>query len=321
MSGRQLIVLGTASQAPTRHRHHNSYAVRWDDQLVLFDPGEGTQRQAILAGIAIARLTAVCITHFHGDHCLGLPGVIQRRALDNRSAGDREAEPLPVLFPAEGEIYFERLRTATIFHDTSRAVPHPIPAGAPGALPARPAVVAELGSSARVSAAPLSHRVPTLGYRIDEPDGRRLDPALLARRGVVGPDVGRLVAQGWLDTPSGRVTLGEVSHPRPGQSLAVVMDTAPCEGADELARGVDLLVCESTFLHRDLELAQRFRHMTALQAATLASRAGARRLVLTHFSARYDDPELFAREAATVHPDVVVAHDLLTVDVPPRLPA
>lgn len=321
MSGRQLIVLGTASQAPTRHRHHNSYAVRWDDQLVLFDPGEGTQRQAILAGIAIARLTAVCITHFHGDHCLGLPGVIQRRALDNRSSGDdHHPEPLPVIFPAEGEVYFERLRTATIFHDTSRAFPHPVPASR-GERPATAEVVAELGPSARLSAAPLSHRVPTLGYRIDEPDGRRLDPALLAPWGVAGPDVGRLVAQGWLDTPIGRVTLNEVSHPRPGQSLAVVMDTAPCEGAEELARGVDLLVCESTFLHRDLELAQRFRHMTALQAATLASRAGARRLVLTHFSARYDDPELFAREAATVHPDVVVAHDLITVDVPPRQPA
>ncbi len=318
MSGRQLIVLGTASQAPTRHRHHNSYAVRWDDQLVLFDPGEGTQRQAILAGIAIARLTAVCITHFHGDHCLGLPGVIQRRALDNRSSEGREPEPLPVLFPAEGEVYFERLRTATIFHDTSLAVPHPIPAGPPD-QPARPPVaVAELGPSARLSVAPLSHRVPTLGYRIDEPDGRRLDPALLAQRGVAGPDVGRLVAQGWLDTPAGRVTIDEVSHPRPGQSLAVVMDTAPCEGAEALAEGVDLLVCESTFLHRDRELAERYRHMTALQAATLASRAGARRLVLTHFSARYDDPELFAREAATAHPDVVVAHDLLTVDVPAR---
>lgn len=317
MSGRQLIVLGTASQAPTRHRHHNSYAVRWDDQLVLFDPGEGTQRQAILAGIAIARLTAVCITHFHGDHCLGLPGVIQRRALDNRTAGDREPEPLPVLFPAQGEVYFERLRTATIFHDTSRAVAHPIPAGTQD-RPAGLQVVAELGPSARLSVAPLSHRVPTLGYRIDEPDGRRLDPAELARRGVVGPDVGRLVAQGWLDTPGGRVTLDEVSQPRPGQSLAVVMDTGPCEGAEELARGVDLLVCESTFLHRDRELAERYRHMTALQAATLASRAGARRLVLTHFSARYDDPALFAQEAATVHPDVVVAHDLLTVDVPAR---
>ncbi|MGI9612086.1 MAG: MBL fold metallo-hydrolase, partial [Acidimicrobiales bacterium] len=98
---RELIVLGTASQAPTRHRHHNSYALRWDEQLLLFDPGEGTQRQCIFAGVAIARATAVCVTHFHGDHCLGLPGVIQRRALDNRAASPALG-PLPVVFPADG---------------------------------------------------------------------------------------------------------------------------------------------------------------------------------------------------------------------------
>jgi ribonuclease Z len=309
VTSRQVIMLGTASQAPTRHRHHNSYVVRWDDQLLLFDPGEGTQRQAILAGVAIARLNAVCITHFHGDHCLGLPGVIQRRALDNRSA-EREPEPLPVFFPAEGEPYFERLRTASIFHDVSGVEPHPVNGDG---------VVGELGPAVRLSAAYLTHRVATVGYRIDEPDGVSLDPDRLAARGLAGPDVGRLVSQGWLDTPAGRVTMGDVSRPRPGQSLAVVMDTAPCQAAEELARGVDLLVCESTFLHRHVDLAQRYRHLTALQAATLASRAGARRLVLTHFSARYDDPGAFAREALAEHDDVVVAEDLLTVDVPARL--
>ena len=81
-------MLGTASQTPTRSRAHNAMALRWDDQLLLFDPGEGTQRQCIMAGLAIARATAICVTHFHGDHCLGLPGVLQRRALDARSTPD-----------------------------------------------------------------------------------------------------------------------------------------------------------------------------------------------------------------------------------------
>jgi ribonuclease Z len=310
MNGRHFIVLGTASQAPTRHRQHNSYALRWDDQLVLFDPGEGTQRQCILAGVAIARATAICITHFHGDHCLGLPGVIQRRALDNRAA-ELSLGPLPVHFPAESGLYFDRLRAASIFHDTSEVVASPIRADGP---------IGELGDNppVQLSAHRLDHRVPTFGYRIDEPDTIRLDADRLAALGIRGPDVGRLVSDGRLSTVSGTVALSDVSLPRPGQSFGFVMDTRWCEAALELADGVDLLVCESTFLHRDAALAESYRHLTALQAGMLARDAGARRLVLTHFSARYAGSEEHGREARTVFDDVVVAEDLLTVPMPPR---
>jgi ribonuclease Z len=87
MSARELVVLGTASQAPTRTRNHNGYLLRWDDEGILFDPGEGTQRQLTLAGVAASAITRICITHFHGDHCLGLPGVIQRLSLDRVARG------------------------------------------------------------------------------------------------------------------------------------------------------------------------------------------------------------------------------------------
>lgn len=307
MSSRQLVVLGTASQAPTRYRAHNSYALRWDDQLILFDPGEGTQRQCILAGVAIARATAVCITHFHGDHCLGLPGVIQRRALDARSTPDG-LPPLPVYFPADGKEYFDRMRRVSIFHDTSNVDPRPVSGtGSLGPL-----------GDAELRAVALDHRVTTYGYRITEPDGFRLDADALETRGVSGPDVGLLVAQGWFDAPNGRVNLDEVSLPRPGQSMAFIMDTAPCDGAAELAEGVDLLVCESTYLSEHESLARDYRHMTARQAAELATAAGARRLVLTHFSARYPDNEVFGLEVGEYHDDVRVAEDLLTIDVPAR---
>ncbi len=315
MSSRELVVLGTASQAPTRYRSHNSYALRWDDQLILFDPGEGTQRQAIFGGIAIARATAICVTHFHGDHCLGLPGVIQRRALDVRTASSPGSQanalsPLPVFFPADGAVYLERMRHAAIFHDTSNLELHPI------SLPGPPHPVGRLGALT-LSAARLDHRVTTYGYRIDEPAGRRFVPELLGRHGIAGPDVGRIEHEGALALANGSVvTLEEVTVDRPGRSMAFVMDTRLCDAALELARGVDLLVCESTFLDADRDLADNYLHMTARQAGELAAEAGARRLVLTHFSARYPDQSVFAEEAGRYHDDVIAAADLAVIPVP-----
>jgi ribonuclease Z len=114
------------------------------------------------------------------------------------------------------------------------------------------------------------------------------------------------------------VTVEQMSEPRPGQVFAFVMDTRLCDGARALAAGADLLVCESTFLERDADLAAAYGHLTAAQAARVAKAAGARRLVLSHFSQRYPDAADYAAEAAEIFPDVVVARDLDRVPVPPR---
>ena len=307
MAARELIVLGTASMAPTRDRAHSSYALRWDDQLVLFDPGEGTQRGFLQAGIAVSKLTAVCITHFHGDHCLGLPGVIGRRSLDVETM-QTDLPTLPVFHPADGTEYFEHLRRCSKYDPMDVVESRPVATGG---------FVAELGPF-RLSAAPLRHRDTTFGYRIDEADGTGVDPVRLAELGIAGPDIGRLIEQGWLDTDAGRVTREDVSVPKPGQSMAFVMDTLPCEGALELASGVDLLVCESTFLHTEVELARSYMHMTARQAGELATEAGARRVVLSHFSARYESGTVFADEASRYHDDVIAASDLAVIEVPRR---
>ena len=303
MPQRELVVLGTASQAPTRERNHNGYVLRWDDELILFDPGEGTQRQMLLAGVAAPKLTRVCITHFHGDHCLGLPGVLQRRSLD------RATRPLEVHFPASGAAYYERLRHAAIAADRSPVV----------ARPAEPGTVVTTATF-RLEAAALAHRVDTLGWRLVEPDGRRMLPERLAALGIAGPDVGRLQRDGAITIAGRRVTVEEVSAPRRGQRFAFVMDTALCDAAFALADGADLLVCEATFLSVDEDLAREYGHLTAAQAARIAAEAGARRLGLTHFSQRYPDPAAFLAEAKAVFDDVVVANDLDRIDVPGRDP-
>jgi ribonuclease Z len=170
----------------------------------------------------------------------------------------------------------------------------------------------------RLVARRLDHSVPTLGWRLEEPAGRTLLPDRLDAAGVHGPDVGRLQRDGTVTTPAGSVRLEDMSVARPGQTFAFVMDTRLCDAAVELAAGVDLLVCESTFLAADQDLATAYGHMTAAQAAWLAREAGVRRLVLTHFSQRYTDPTRFVAEASEIFPDVVVANDLDVVLVPGR---
>jgi ribonuclease Z len=143
-------------------------------------------------------------------------------------------------------------------------------------------------------------------------------PERLSAAGVRGPAVGELMRRGEIVISGQTVRLEDVSEPRPGQSFALVMDTRPCGGARTLAHGVDMLVCESTYLESESHEAHDHFHMTARQAAELARDAGARRLVLTHFSQRYDDREQFLREASVVHSDVFAADDLLRVPVPKR---
>ncbi|GAA3739545.1 ribonuclease Z [Micromonospora maritima] len=300
---RELVVLGTASQAPTRQRNHNGYLLRWDDEVILFDPGEGSQRQMLHTGVTATDLTRICVTHFHGDHCLGLPGMIQRLSLD------RVPRPVAVHFPAGGADYFARLRHASSFYETAELAVEPIDADGQR-------ITLGIGT---LEARRLRHPIETYGYRLVEPDGCRMLPERLAAYGIAGPDVGRLLRDGHLDRDGRRVTRDEVSVTRPGQRFAFVMDTGLCDGVYALAEHADLLVIESTFLESEAALAAEVGHLTAGQAARVATESGVRTLVLTHFSQRYADPRRFhdeAREHFTG--DLVIAEDLQTVQVPPR---
>ncbi|HEY4461589.1 MAG TPA: ribonuclease Z [Streptosporangiaceae bacterium] len=305
MSGRELVVLGTASQAPTRTRNHNGYLLRWDGEGLLFDPGEGTQRQMLLAGVRASEISRIFVTHFHGDHCLGLPGVLQRLSLD------QVGRLIEAYYPAEGREYFGRLRRAAIFHDLSTLREQPV---------SRDGTIARTPGF-RLEARRLSHRVPATGYRLIEPDGRRMRPERLAARGIAGPDIGVLQRQGWLDVDGRRVTVEEMSEPRPGQRFAFIMDTRLCDAAFALADRADMVVCESTFLAEDAALAPAYGHLTAAEAGRIAGEAGARLLVLTHFSQRYAhaEPRRFADEAATAFGgEIAVAADFDRIPVPRR---
>ena len=309
MSNRELVVLGTASQAPTRSRNHNGYFLRWDGEGLLFDPGEGTQRQMLFAGVTASQISRICITHFHGDHCLGLPGVLQRMSLD------RVPNVVEICYPAQSREVFGRLRHASLFHDRLQLRERPVDRAGP---------VADT-SSFRLEARALSHSVPTVGYRLVEPDGRRMLPEKLAAFGVSGPDIGRLQQEGRLVADGRMVTVEQVSEPKRGQRFAFIMDTRICDAVFALADQADMLVCESTFANAEAGLARDYGHLTAGQAGQIAAQSGARRLVLTHFSQRYEsgdgDQRLAGEAASAFGGEVVLARDLDRIPVPPRHPA
>lgn len=305
MSIRCVTFLGTASQVPTRARNHNAVFLQWDGLGLLFDPGEGTQRQMLLAGISATRITHICITHFHGDHCLGLAGIIQRLSLD------RVSHPVTVAYPASGQAFFERLRHASAFHEVATLLPIPVEVGGDEVVVCR-------AGNATLTARALEHGIDCQGYRLQEDAGRRMLPDRLTAAGVRGPAVGELTRRGQVSVGGRAVLLDEVSEVRPGQSFALVMDTRPCPGAEALARSADLLVCEATYRDDAAREAHERYHMTASGAAELAARAGVGRLALTHFSQRYTELDGFREEAGRRHDDVFVADELSRVEVPAR---
>lgn len=294
MTVRDLTILGCASQQPTRMRNHGAYLVRWNEEGLLFDPGEGTQRQFIFANIAPTCVTRIFISHFHGDHCLGLGSMLMRLNLD------KVQHPIHCYYPASGKVYFDRLRFGSIYHEVIKVIEHPVD---------KPGVVED--GAFRIEAEFLEHGgIDNIGWRITEPDTRKFDKAKLSSLGVLGPKVRELESKGSILVNDKSVTLDDVSHIRKGDTLTVAIDTVPCPELKKLAKGAKLFLCESTYLDRHKDLAREHYHLTAKQAAEIARDAGVSQLVLTHFSARYQDLVEFEEEARSIFPNTLIADDL-----------
>jgi ribonuclease Z len=294
MSVRDLIILGCSSQQPTRFRNHGAYLFRWNDEGLLFDPGEGTQRQFIYANVAPTVINRIFVSHFHGDHCLGLGSILMRLNLD------KVTHPIHCYYPASGKKYFDRLRYGTIYHETIHVVEHPV---------YEEGIVEDDGRF-KIEAKFLEHGVDNIGWRITEPSERKFDRQKLLEQGIAGPLVRELQEKGRLIIDGREVNLDDVSWIRHGDCIAIVIDTRYCQNAVDIARGAKILLCESTYLEEHRDLAYKHFHMTAKQAAELAKEANAQELILTHFSARYQNLKPFEVEAQAIFPNTHVADDL-----------
>jgi ribonuclease Z len=302
----RVIPLGTSSGKPTLKRNVSALAVAREAEWLLFDCGEGTQMQITRAGLSPSRLSAVFITHLHGDHFNGLPGLLSTMGLDRRTRG------LGLIGPQGIREYLdmlERLRVAFLTY--------PVELKQFNAL-AESKVVYETAEYS-VSALGLDHRLFALGYRIDErPRPGRFNVEQARKVGVPeGPLWGRLQSGEDVRLVDNRVVRSSdvMGEPRPGKSVAYCLDTRPCAMAVQLARNVDLLIHEATYTDEFISEAQQYGHSTAAQAARTARDAGARRLLITHFSTRFPDPTPLLQEARAIFPDTILAEDLMEIEV------
>jgi ribonuclease Z len=295
--------LGTSAAQPTVRRNLSGLAVRHGRELLLFDCGEGTQRQMIAFGTGFD-VGAIFFTHFHADHWVGAIGFLRTLSMAGR------VQPLDLYGPRPARRLLETVLFAGADAFGYEVRIHEIE---PGAEVRR--------EGARVAAFTVDHRIPAVGWLLaeDERPGR-FHPERAAALGVPeGPLYGDL-QRGRSVEVNGRVIPPSevVEPPRRGRRVVVSGDTRPCAGTVEAARHADLLVHEATFGDAEEARARETMHSTAREAARVAREAGAKRLALTHLSTRYDqDPSpLLAQAAAEYQGELLVAHDGLAVEIP-----
>jgi ribonuclease Z len=294
MQDLRVTFLGTSAGMPTRARNVASVAVTLDGRVLLFDCGEGTQHQLMRSAVRFGAIEAIFLTHLHGDHLFGLPGLLSSMSLNARE------KPL-ALYGPEGLAAF--MRALPLYHTSFDVEIHEIAAAR-----------VRRADGYAVDAAPLVHSAPCFAFRIVEDDHPgEFDVARAAALGLPpGPDYGRLQR----GETVGDIKPSDVLGPtRPGRRIVYCTDTRPCDAAVELARGADLLIHEATYgADMAAEAIERF-HSTAVEAAEVARDAGVAQLVITHISPRYTDAAVLLDEARAVFPSTELASDLAVFEV------
>lgn len=296
-----VIPLGTSAAIPAHGRHLSATALDLGGEWILFDCGESTQYQIQKAALRPSRLSTICITHLHGDHFFGLPGLLTSMAMNGR------IEPLRLVAP-------ERLFSLLFEWPGLERLPYPVEEIALHASLSKSLVVETAGYV--IEARPIEHRVFCAGYRwTEKPGPGNLDVEKARAMGVTEwPDFKRLKAGEEVRVEGRTVHPRDViSPPPPARAVAYITDTRPCDEGILLARGARLVIHDSTFGEEHARRAVETGHSTAREAATVAGEAGAGGLLLTHISARYDSADVLVREGCRVFPRTAAATELRPV--------
>jgi len=297
-----VIFLGTGGSWPTVKRNVSAIAVKRGGEILLFDCGEGTQRQIQRSGLSYMQIKSIFISHFHGDHFLGLPGLIQTMQLNDRK------EPLTIYGPRGISRIVEIVKNLGYFRPSYEIVGKDVDEGDE---------IRFDGYSVRPFR--VEHNVPALGYVLEE-DMRpgRFNKKKALELGIPeGPLFGRLQRGESIKLKDGRMITPDMvlGPPRPGRKVVYTGDTKPCNKVVEFARNADLLIHDATFLSDLEDVAIEYGHSTARQAAEIAKEANVDRLVLTHISPRYLDDRAIEEEAKNIFENSIVARDFLKLEV------
>ncbi len=295
----EVVFLGTSSMVPTKERNHAGAFVAFGNEGILLDCGEGIQRQLRNAGISLTKVTIILISHWHGDHVLGLPGLIQSLASMESS------RKLRIFGPRGTKKRFGLIKKAFVFEEKAEVEIHDV----------SKRIFFETNDF-KIESLPLEHSTACIGFSIIQKGKRRMNMEAVSKIGLAeGPALGKLQEGKSVKVNGKTIRPDDVSYLEKGKKITYITDTGICNNAVELAENADLLVCESTYADDLEEKAEKYKHLTARQAGMIANKADVKNLVLTHFSQRYKTVEQIEEDAKTVFSNVRCAFDYLKIRV------
>ncbi len=295
----EIIILGTASMMPTKDRNHAAFLVYHEKDSLLFDCGEGTQRQMKIAKIDMNRINKIFISHWHGDHVLGLPGIIQTLGAQNYD------KTLKIFGPKGTKKHFEHMMKAFEFDNHVDIEVNECSSG-----------TVYKCTEYRIECMEMDHRIPTVGFSIVESPKRKMNVSFMKKMKIpAGPKWNKLQKGENIIFEGRKITADEATTLLSGKKLTYVPDTKFCTNAVKLAEDADLLISDSTFLSEKEEMAEDYHHLTSKQAAQIASKANVKKLILAHFSQRYKSTEDLEEEAKEIFQNTKAAYDFMKIKV------
>lgn len=292
----KITLLGTSCMVPTKERNTSGIAIEHEGECILFDCGEGTQRQMNIAGINRNSVTRIFISHWHADHIAGLLGLIQTI--------DAEDKELHIYGPVESKQRLDSLLASSYHEQKLHIAVHEV---------TEDSQICETDVYL-VDAKKLDHTVPCIGFRFKIKDRRRINTTKIKELGIPeGPILAKFQAGETVEWNGQQIIADDVTYIAEGKVFSYIADTAFTKNAVELAQDADVVVCEATYASDKEENAEMYKHMTSQQAAQIASMANAKRLLLTHISQRYKTTEELVDQAKDIFPETEVGYDFLSI--------